>query len=680
MSGGTSTEEIAEDYKSSLEDLHVNSRYEISNLTLIAKENIHAASAIARTIEQHISKTPPARKLPALYLLDSVAKNVGTPYTLFFQRNLFQTFMDAYIVVDQAIRRKLEEMLTTWKHPVPNSSSSNPVFASEVTRKIDNALIKARTAALQHQQKQMKTTQEARSFNRSAVPTPPPQQYRNTPPPPSNGTTPYSNGQGFEYSNGLGPYNGNPVGGNKSQVHYKSSVSYSTANQPVINPPQTPVGIPQLPLQVPSQPPSLAPAVGSVDKLHSDIASLIESSQKRFAGDPCNPELQKRLKALLDLQAILKTQQLPPAQLVQVREQVSRLASQTPPPMVAVLPPPPPPPPVQLPFSTQDLAALLATAHNMTLPLPPQPPQPPAPVVQSHPPPPPIPAMPPAPMPPVGTNPAVLFESLRKAGLLNGLTAPIIPPPPPPPGVPPFLFPLPTNGNILIPPTTPAVSIKARKVDWKAVDVELNSMSLKIPRPHLIPLLNQTLPNQCSSCTKRFADNEEGKKAKAAHLDWHFRVHQRMGESVKLGQNRSWYVEEEDWIKSRDDGDDLTSGTTNGNDSSADANGKPSEVNPKEQYVVVPDPASTHKICPICQEELQYLWHDETEEFVWMDAKQVGGRIYHASCHAEASKDKAGSRSRPTTPQSRGNTPDSNLKRKAEDGEVNPKIKIRRSP
>lgn len=29
-------------------------------------------------------------------------------------------------------------------------------------------------------------------------------------------------------------------------------------------------------------------------------------------------------------------------------------------------------------------------------------------------------------------------------------------------------------------------------------------------------------------------------------------------------------------------------------------------------------------------------WLDE--EFVWMDAVEIGGRIYHASCHAEARK------------------------------------------
>ncbi|KAF3912897.1 hypothetical protein AA313_de0207361 [Arthrobotrys entomopaga] len=148
--------ELAEDYKSSLEDLSVNSRWEITNLTVIAKENIHAAQAISKVIEEHIQKISPLRKLPALYLLDSIAKNVGTPYTLFFGKNLYRTFMDSYSLVEAPVRRKLEEMLQTWKQPVPGATSSNPLFPAETTRKIDNALIKARTAAVQQQQKQMK--------------------------------------------------------------------------------------------------------------------------------------------------------------------------------------------------------------------------------------------------------------------------------------------------------------------------------------------------------------------------------------------------------------------------------------------------------------------------------------------------------------------------------------------
>lgn len=79
---------------------------------------------------------------------------------------------------------------------------------------------------------------------------------------------------------------------------------------------------------------------------------------------------------------------------------------------------------------------------------------------------------------------------------------------------------------------------------------------------------------------------------------------------------------------------------------------------------MVSETSPTRTVCPICQEELKYQWHEETEEFVFMDAKQVGGRIFHASCHAEASKDKAAG-----TPRSRAGTPDvgaGGVKRKAD--------------
>ena len=54
MSVGLPSDEVAEDYKSSLEDLVDNSRLVINNLTVIANENIEHASAISRILENHI--------------------------------------------------------------------------------------------------------------------------------------------------------------------------------------------------------------------------------------------------------------------------------------------------------------------------------------------------------------------------------------------------------------------------------------------------------------------------------------------------------------------------------------------------------------------------------------------------------------------------------------------------
>ena len=56
MSYGIPSDEVAEDYKRALEDLTMNSRYEISNLTVIAKENTEHALAISEALKNHIKQ------------------------------------------------------------------------------------------------------------------------------------------------------------------------------------------------------------------------------------------------------------------------------------------------------------------------------------------------------------------------------------------------------------------------------------------------------------------------------------------------------------------------------------------------------------------------------------------------------------------------------------------------
>lgn len=46
------------------------------------------------------------------------------------------------------------------------------------------------------------------------------------------------------------------------------------------------------------------------------------------------------------------------------------------------------------------------------------------------------------------------------------------------------------------------------------------------------------------TCGRRFLATEEGREKKARHLDWHFRTNQRLADSAKRGQSRSWYVDE----------------------------------------------------------------------------------------------------------------------------------------
>lgn len=104
----------------------------------------------------------------------------------------------------------------------------------------------------------------------------------------------------------------------------------------------------------------------------------------------------------------------------------------------------------------------------------------------------------------------------------------------------------------------------------------------------------------------------------------------------------------QEWIRSRETDPELAAPTT---ETSSAANS--ASTNPKLQYIPVPDdPIKASSVCPICQEKFEMKWLDEAQEFVWMDAKEVGGRIYHASCHAEATKDVGAAKNRELTPDS----------------------------
>ncbi|KAF7940353.1 uncharacterized protein EAE98_000480 [Botrytis deweyae] len=673
MSFGVPSDEVAEDYKRALEDLTMNSRYEISNLTVIAKENTEHALAISEALKNHIKQTSPQKKLPAFYVLDSVVKNVGTPYTLFFGRQLYSTFMEAYALVSHDVRRKMDEMLKTWKEPVPGSIDTRPVFPPEVTRPIENALIKARTSALQ--QEQLRSQQQLMNRGRSAVGQAP---YRNTPTPPNQSRQPLYPPPGHSgYPQQYPPPANGQQYNNQANGHLQLGLPQRPPPTQYSQQPGSSASWQQ------SQPQGYQPPEASVDMLNRDISNLIASSKAEFAQSPYDSSIQTRLKALLDLQTILQTQRLPPDQIAMIKEQVAQLSgppqpapkipSPRPAPVATPTPQPQPQPTLSSLLGPGGLAALLA--RQSATPQIPTPPPPQATI--AIPSPQPQLALPlqlpfqPASSTPVlasvpkpAADPNSLLERLRAAGMLPGIPAASSTPTQPPsalgganpPGFPPSL------PFISAPPVsrTPLLEIPN--------DVVLKPASLKMFRPHLISNLYEKLGAPCTQCGRRFQSDTEGRKKKAAHMDWHFRVHQRMAEAEKRGQHRSWYVDELDWIKWREPEDDQVndaSDTTQGVAGSSSA----TNAKPKLQYLAVPDdPALAGSVCPICQEKFEMKWLDDAQEFVWMDAKKVGDRIYHASCYAEATKDRG--------------TPEPTVlgKRKAEDQEPHLRTKIKTEP
>ena len=90
--------------------------------------------------------------------------------------------MEAYAAVGSTqVRKKLDEMLKTWKESVPGSMDTRPVFPAEVTRPIENDLIRWRTSDLQRQQEQARNQQNMMRPGRPAT-TP----WRDTPTPPQH--------------------------------------------------------------------------------------------------------------------------------------------------------------------------------------------------------------------------------------------------------------------------------------------------------------------------------------------------------------------------------------------------------------------------------------------------------------------------------------------------------------
>jgi pre-mRNA cleavage complex 2 protein Pcf11 len=234
--------------------------------------------------------------------------------------------MDAYTLVEPPVRRKFEELLLTWKEPPSTGLTTTPVFPLDVTRKIETALLKAKTLALQLEQRRQREMVAAGLV-----------QHRNTPP--------------MSFLNNQPEWNGNTV----RAIDHSYSMAHSLQNMVNVYPTTSP---------------------SNQDILLGEIKNMLTIVTRTLLLNPADEAARTQATALNQLQSILQTSALPYDQIESVRQQLAALPIQQRPQRETATPPIPDL--MQQDRNTESLfqslrAAGLLRAETTATPIPPLP-------------------------------------------------------------------------------------------------------------------------------------------------------------------------------------------------------------------------------------------------------------------------------------------------------------------
>ncbi|KAI8337846.1 hypothetical protein EDC96DRAFT_346839 [Choanephora cucurbitarum] len=586
--GNRDLEQLKRNYKSALSELTFNSKPIITNLTIMAQDNQAAASYIVREIENQLRNNAAGQKLPVLYLIDSICKNVGGIYISYFSRNMVNVFLDAYTLTDPTVRKSFERLLQTWKNGMPGGL---PVFPRHVIEPIERSIVYIREKT-------------------------PASKY---PHPPYNATSSGPKGSPMSNSIHVNPnfvpkdQRANPSNSNSSRdPRHRSPQMAESSMSP--NPTSTDTILSQLQSLLPSTPnqtihsdpvmqiisqikailPTLPPAQAS--SIEQYLAQIAPSSTSTVA--PVNNHVVAAAAGPAFTSALPTLQNSP-------------LSHSTPSPTIStsnIINTSTPPPSLN---NTSSVATTTGTMSTSLRPVTP------------------------------ATSAASLISNVDTADLLKSLTSMGYLSPNSTPST------LPSSS---VSPPSFTHTNATNQTTPITLDVFgpflLDSKDLQIPRPGAAELLYSAEPLQCKQCGFRYPKTEKGQAKMDAHLDSHFRQNRKMKERTKRGLSRSWFVTVDQWING--EGGELTHQQAptflhDGMGHAQKLTEKSSQVNNEDSidpdsYTVVKPDDDSRKPCAICGEPFVDFWNDDEEEWMYKNAVMSNNKLYHATCHLDTIK------------------------------------------
>ena len=114
------SERVKNEFTQGLEKLTFNCKNTITSLTEYARLRTAFAPGVVAALEAKIMAAPADKKLPFLYLLDSIVKNIGAPYLSLFAPNLKPLFLTSYESLrEEKLRNSFRRVLQTWRVVFP---------------------------------------------------------------------------------------------------------------------------------------------------------------------------------------------------------------------------------------------------------------------------------------------------------------------------------------------------------------------------------------------------------------------------------------------------------------------------------------------------------------------------------------------------------------------------------